>query len=501
MKKILKYIAVTGLAVVTTVSCNMDLVPINAVAYEEGGQLIQTQANLNALENGILHSFRATQMGLYSITSELMMDGFNATLDYGNNYGGIHRATINDFNAGDYYVEDYWAGYYGAIKNYNVFIAASENVPEELADKVNVVLGEAYFFRAFSYLNLARHFGVAYSAATASTDLCVPLVLKYDQAEKPARETVAKVYAQIKEDLDKAATLLAGSKGSVRSSKPTIDAVNALYARYFIDIADYTHAAEYAHKVIDPGTYALARTEEEMKAEYIDDNGKEAIYQVFGNKNTEGTNSNVLYTYYTADTQHEKVFKPYYIPSQKLIDCYETTDLRLAQWFDNQEYVQINGSYYQGDFYVFTKYWGNPALTTTPLRNGRQLPKPLLIGEMYLIAAEAELTTNPTAAKTDLNALQSARGASETEATVETVRNEWFKETVGEGLRMVTMKRWGQGYNGRAMQPGAANALNQGTDYEQKVLPSSDPHFCWPIPSHEININKNLVQNAGYAEL
>ena len=150
---------------------------------------------------------------------------------------------------------------------------------------------------------------------------------------------------------------------------------------------------------------------------------------------------------------------------------------------------------------MFTKYWGNPALTTTPLRNGRQLPKPLLISEMYLIAAEAELTTNPIAAKTDLNALQSARGASETEATVETVRNEWFKETIGEGLRMVTMKRWGQGYNGRAMQPGAANALNQGTDYEQKVLPSTDPHFCWPIPSHEMNINKNLVQNAGYAEL
>ena len=124
-----------------------------------------------------------------------------------------------------------------------------------------------------------------------------------------------------------------------------------------------------------------------------------------------------------------------------------------------------------------------------------------MIGEMYLIAAEAELSSNPAAAKEDLNALQAARGAAEAEATVETVRKEWFRETVGEGLRMVTMKRWGLGYDGRPMQPGAANALNQGTDYDQKVLPASDHHFCWPVPSYEMNINKNLVQNPGYADL
>ena len=497
MKRILKTIAISVSAVAVLASCDLNLVPIDSITYEEGGQLIQTEANLTALENGVLHSFRALQMGKYSLTSDLMMDGFNATLDYGNNYGGVHRVTADDFNSGDYDVRDYWMNNYIALKNYNILIAAAETANEDLKDKVDIALGEALFCRAMSYLNLARHFGKAYNSATAATDLCVPLVLVYDQLEKPSRATVAEVYAQIKADLDKAATLLANVKGSARAEKPTIDAVNALYARYYIDLGDYANAAAYAHKVIDTKNYKLSSTASEMEAEFVNDNGKEPIYQVYTNLSSEGSNSLREYTFTTSDTQFNQVFKPYYIPTQKLIDSYDAGDLRLAAWFDNSEAVQINGSYYQGDFYVFTKYWGNPALTSN-LRNGRQAPKPLMIAEMYLIAAEAELTSNAAAAKADLNTLQAARGARTTDATLENIQKEWFRETVGEGLRMVTMKRWGLGYDGRPAQPGAVNALNLGTNYDQKVLPASDHHFCWPVPADEMNINKNLVQNPGY---
>lgn len=497
MKRILKTIAISVSAVAVLASCDLNLVPIDSITYEEGGQLIQTEANLTALENGVLHSFRALQMGKYSLTSDLMMDGFNATLDYGNNYGGVHRVTAEDFNSGDYDVRDYWMNNYIALKNYNILIAAAETANEDLKDKVDIALGEALFCRAMSYLNLARHFGKAYNSATAATDLCVPLVLVYDQLEKPSRATVAEVYAQIKADLDKAATLLANVKGSARAEKPTIDAVNALYARYYIDLGDYANAAAYAHKVIDSKNYKLSSTAKEMEDEFVNDNGKEPIYQVYTNLSSEGSNALREYTMTTSDTQFNQVFKPYYIPTQKLIDSYDAGDLRLAAWFDNSEAVQINGSYYQGDFYVFTKYWGNPALTSN-LRNGRQAPKPLMIAEMYLIAAEAELTSNAAAAKADLNTLQAARGARTTDATLENIQKEWFRETVGDGLRMVTMKRWGLGYDGRPAQPGAVNALNLGTNYDQKVLPASDHHFCWPVPADEMNINKNLVQNPGY---
>ena len=121
---------------------------------------------------------------------------------------------------------------------------------------------------------------------------------------------------------------------------------------------------------------------------------------------------------------------------------------------------------------------------------------------MYLIAAEASLANNNTAAaKEYLNAIQTARGASATEATTANIQNEWFKETVGEGLRMSCLKRWGTGYSGRPGQNAAVElkALMNGAEYAQKSMPATDYHWQWPIPAYEMQINPNLKQNDGYS--
>lgn len=496
-------LAIAVLAGATMVtSCDLNLVPNSAIAYEEGGVLIQTQANLNSLENGLLSSFRSVQNGRYVEAVEYQFDAFNATVDYGNNYGALHKTDYN-FTSSDYDVEATWRDNYNAIKNYNIFIAAADNVDEKLKANVDVVKGEAHFFRAWSYLQLARHFGKAYSASAAS-DLCVPLVTVYDQAAQPARATVAEVYAQVKSDLDEAARLLAGVKGAVRSQKPTIDAVNALYARYYLDIADYTNAAAYAHKVIDTRTYALATDDDEMTAEYVNDKGTEPIMQLAISLTEFTGNTLNDWTLCQSDNNYGQAFRSYFIPTQTLIDSYDFDDIRFNAWFDGVTAVMLSGSYYNvedTDFYSFVKFWGNPSLTSTPIRNGRTAPKPFKIGEMYLIAAEAELVSNPNAATADLNALQAARGAELTAATTETVRLEWFRETVGEGQRKFCLKRWGIGFNGREMQPGAANVLQQGNVFNDKVFEANSNYFQWPVPAYEMKINKNLVQNPGYDSL
>lgn len=496
-------LAIAVLAGATMVtSCDLNLVPNSAIAYEEGGVLIQTQANLNSLENGLLSSFRSVQNGRYVEAVEYQFDAFNATVDYGNNYGALHKTDYN-FTSSDYDVEATWRDNYNAIKNYNIFIAAADNVDEKLKANVDVVKGEAHFFRAWSYLQLARHFGKAYSASAAS-DLCVPLVTVYDQAAQPARATVAEVYAQVKSDLDEAARLLAGVKGAVRSQKPTIDAVNALYARYYLDIADYANAAAYAHKVIDTRTYALATDDDEMTAEYVNDKGTEPIMQLAISLTEFTGNTLNDWTLCQSDNNYGQAFRSYFIPTQTLIDSYDFDDIRFSAWFDGVTAVMLSGSYYNvedTDFYSFVKFWGNPSLTSTPIRNGRTAPKPFKIGEMYLIAAEAELVSNPNAATADLNTLQAARGAELTAATTETVRLEWFRETVGEGQRKFCLKRWGIGFNGREMQPGAANVLQQGNVFNDKVFEANSNYFQWPVPAYEMKINKNLVQNPGYDSL
>lgn len=501
MKKIYSILSVC-VAAVLFASCDMNLTPKTSISYDPDGQLIQTSANLTAFETGILARFRSMVSGDYEQVEEVMMDGFNATISFGNRYGDVHRSN-NTFNSSNSYIEGIWAGYYTALKDYNILIAALDNVPEELKEAAAVVQGEAYFFRAYTYLQLARHWGKAYSS-TASTDLCVPLVLKYDQLEKPERATVEAVYAAIGEDLEKAEELLADVPGALRSPKPTIDAVYALQARYYLDIKDYDKALERAQKVIESSAgYAISSTAEEMTAEFTDDKGKEAIFQVYVNISGEMPNSKRFFTYNNQNAEKVEVYGPDYLPSKVLLDSYSEGDLRKAAWFtDSKHPVEFNSVPYTGLFSVFIKFEGNPTLTTS-LLNGSNAPKPLKIGEMYLIAAEAALQGSAGAgtAAQYLNELQSKRKALRSDATMENIKKEWFRETVGEGLRLSCLKRWGDGFGARAAQEGAlrSNIVMTGEYYEQRSMTATDRAFVWPIPNYEMKVNTNLKQNDGYA--
>ncbi len=502
MKRIINILAL-GATLSVLAACNLDLVPNDAISYNPE-QIVTNETDLVGYENGMLAYFRGTHYGVFSIAVDVMCDGFNAMADFGNNYGSIHR-TDASFSATDYDAEDSWENLYHAIMRYNVVInGLQENLPEGLGEKAAVVRGEGYFFRAVSYLRLVRLYGKAYGHGTPATDLGVPLVLEYDQAARPARNTVQEVYDQVKKDLDSAAVLLASVPGAVRAQKPTIDAVNAVYARYYLDIKDYANAVSSAQKVIGSAAgYALSSTAEQMEQEWLYDKGNEPVMQFYASQTENGPRNYDAYTL-TSREGGKDYFRPYFIPSSTLINLYENNDLRLAQWYDNSDYqVFYNSDYHTGEFYVFKKYLGNPTLRaegTVP--NGYQAIKPILISEMYLIAAEASLAGgNTEAARTTLNALQTARGASATAATAVNIHNEWFKETVGEGTRMLCLKRWNEGFSSRPGQPGAVagGALAQGPAYESKSMPAGDIHYLWPIPSHEFEVNANLVQNPGYS--
>ncbi len=505
MKNILKYFMAGGVAVTMLSSCDLNLLPTTSIAYEEGTQLFLNENDVQAFQNGVMASYRSLQYGVFTQTSEVMCDGFNATLDFGNNYGAIHRCDAS-LTPGDYDTRDLWWNHYVALKNYNIAIANADNVAEELKPSANILKGIALFCRASSYLTLTRHYGNAYSE-TASTDLSVPLVLKYDQLEKPARATVAEVYDQIYADLSEAETLLANVPGQVRAQLPTIDAVNALLARYYLDIKDYENAANYALAVANSEAgYRPAMTAEEMVAEYTNDAGPEPVLQLYASI-AEGAGANDLFAPVGNDDSG-KYYSPYFIPSSVLINAYDSGDLRLAAWFAlsgpegsaTPNYpVKMAGAYYS-NVYVFTKYLDNPALHSGSLETGAHARKPILISEMYLIAAEAFAQLgNAAAAKEVLNALQRSRLATPTDATLENIKKEWFRETVGEGLRLACIKRWGDALPVRKAQTGVENIIMTGAYYNERAL-AADSHFLnWPVPSYELKLNANLVQNPGYS--
>lgn len=518
--KINKYFAIAfgvGLAVSLT-SCHLDVTPDQYVEVDNPEDIVSSELELESMRNGVYTSFRATFYGANTEPSEVMCDGFNATADYGNIYGGIHRTDVS-FTSSDNDVKALWADMYGALTNYNIFITsatkfANATTDPKLKAKAQLYIGEALCFRAYSYMELVRHFAKAYNASTASTDLGVPLVLAYNQQEKPHRATVAKVYEQIKKDLDQASEYgISGVSGEVRSQYVTLDVLNMLYARYYLDIHEDQKAAEAAEEVIleaDNVGYALSQDGDAMANEYTYDNGTEAIMQLPGSLSEGGSGVNSCYTKYSSNDVFAQFnlpggtvyASPCFLPSQKLISMYKTSDLRFKQWFMKGYYALYLGGYITTSVYTFTRYNGNPELTSNGVPNARQKVKPFLLGEAYLIAAEGYLNSDPDKAKEYLNALQEARKAKVTEATQQNIEDEWFRETVGEGLRFSCLKRWGKGYTGRAVQSAASRAgmVYTGTNYDKKSMTADDVHWVWPIPAYEVKVNQSLEneQNPGY---
>ena len=505
MKKTIYRLLGSAAALFMVLSCNMDLIPTSDIVYDENEPAIQKASDLTSFEQGIHAYFRSIHQSTYYYVSDIMTDGFNATVDFGNNFGPIHR-TDADFTAGDQDVEDVWGGYYVAISKFNQAIAAANSITDAgLKESAQTFKGYAFFYRAYAYLFLARTFGKAYNAGTAATDLSVPLVLVYDQNARPARDTQENVYKQVKADLDSAAVLLAKVEGEVRAQKPTIDAVTALYARYYLDMKDYESAAECAQAVIATGKYTLANSAAAFTKEFLDDEGTEPIMQMFASLN-EAPNGLNNYTRLTTANE-QNVYSPYFLPSGKLVDSYSADDLRLGGWFKasgNDSYpIYSNGSAYSdSDVLVFTKFEGNTSYTTNPLPQGQQAIKPFRISEMYLIAAEALFQDGSTSnAIKVLNDLQTARGA---ELTVlpsfEDIQKEWFIETVGEGQRAWCLKRWNTGFTARYGQTAAIsnNLIYTGNYYTNREMAAGDYHLTLPIPTYEIKINPNLKQNEGY---
>lgn len=506
MKKNIIRIVGTIVAAFMVSACNLDLIPTSDIVYDENEPTIQKESDLVGFESSLHAYFRSMHQGTYYYISDVMGDGFNATVDFGNNFGPIHR-TDSDFTAGDQDVEAVFGNYFVAISKFNQAIAAFNNIPDETLRKESLVpKGYAFFYRAYSYLYLARSFGKAYNPATAETDLSVPIVLKYDQNERPARSTQKQVYEQIKKDLDSAAVLLADQKfTALRSDRPNIDAVDALYARYYLDVQDYDNAAAKAQGLITSGNYKLSSTDAEFQSEFVNDAGTEPILQYFASRN-EAPNSLYNYTRLTT-ANNQDVYSPYFLPSGKLIDSYGAGDLRLKNWFkasgDASYPIYMTGTaHVNPDVLVFTKFEGNLAYTDQTLPQGQNAIKPFRISEMYLIAAEALFKGNKTsAALAVLNELQTARNATLTTAINEAaIQKEWFIETVGEGQRVWCLKRWNVGYDNRYGQPAAIadNLIYKGEYYTERKMNAGDYHFTLPIPTYEMRINSNLVQNEGY---
>lgn len=510
MKKII-FVALSALAALF-VSCDMDKYPYDGIPEDQYMLNIDDAINMSVSIYSPTKSFFGG--GRWDV-EEIRGGMFNATVNFGNYYG-LFYAWIMQTNDSD--CESLWYSDYSIIGSMNYVIGAYNRLlqtNEELTpdDKalLNNYIAEAHMTRAMAYWDLVTKYCVAYDPATAAQEWGLPLQLEYaptsDSSKYPGRNTLEETYNQILADLEQAASIT--TEGSRNANYWTVDAVNAMRARVYLNMKDYENAATIAQQLINSGTYSLVKNEAEMNAMWFSDTSNENIFVVAATLLDPPTSTG---SYFIYDNQNGdgSTPNPQYIPSKTLLDLYGATDEEKAKDLRYKAYFQERDVTVEGigtrPLMLFWKWAGNPDLRSGAQLNHRSAGKPFRIAEQYLIAAEsAAQLGNASLAVKYLNELRTSRIseggelnlASATDA-LKAIKEEWSREFVGEGFRMINMKRWGDNVVRGVSQD--SEMTKPGENYDSLTKQITDSRCVWPIPKTEIDANPQIKgqQNPGY---
>lgn len=509
MNKTIKTLLVIFAAILTLNSCDLTREPYDAIPRENS---LESISDAEKWDTGFMTQLRNRVGGFYATQQDYQADYMFASADFGNRGGGWYNWLA--LTSTDYDVKDIWHSYYVALKNINEFLELSELLvleDEKEVLKLDTYQGDAHLLRAFYYYQLALRYGTIYNKASADTDLCVPLILKYDIAELPSRATNAQVFDQIAKDIAEAKKLLTSRTNKPMSTVLTVDAAYALEAKVALYKKDWTTALAASEKLISSGTYPLVNpTPDSFKDMWRADKSSEDIVQLYIKKTDEEPRTISYYGYNSS----LKANNPDWFPSQTILDLYDDNDLRKDVYFEKAELVKIQ-SFEIKDLYVISKYKGNPAYDETVPRY-IIAPKLFRMGEIYMIAAEsAYMLGDAYLSKADkyLNDFRQSRGleAAEGVSLLEAIKEERTRELAFEGERFWDLRRWGDGMN--RMNPQISNdpiSENSTETVDTNYLSNMSPfdlkvdmnsyRWIWPIPYNELTTNINIKnqQNPGW---
>jgi starch-binding outer membrane protein, SusD/RagB family len=380
---------------------------------------------------------------------------------FGGTFGTLDELWRKTITPGNLQVRDTWLGSYDAINRTNNVLSALDRVGE---DSRNQIEGEARFIRGLTYFGLIRLFAKSWGNGDNNTNLGVPLVLTptrtLSEADNRPRNTVAEVYAQILEDLTRAAELLPAPASNENPGFATSSGARALLARLYLIQDNFAAARDAANQVIEakgPLRVSFADAFNDASSQ------PEILFKIIV---TDQDGSNAMNTYYGS------------VPNQgrgdvrvqtKHIDLYDSPTDERAQFFN----LTNNGAR------RFTNKFSDRFGDVPVIR----------LAEMYLIRAEANFRLGTAVGTTpleDINAVRTRANATPlTPATLSlaTILRERRLELAFEGVLLDDLKR----------TQGSVTIAGE-------VSPSTDNRLVLPIPQREIDTNPALKgqQNPGY---
>ena len=466
----------------------LDQKPYNSVVLSDA---IKTEDDMSTALTGLYASLRATDFygRTYAVKGDLMAD--KCFLSSANS-GRYVSFNLYNFTKTDGYASAVWQNGYNAIKNANFIINAG--LDPATNPNVSQLLSEAYAIRGLIYFDLVRNFGLPYTTDPSSPG--VPIITKFDVNAKPARNTVAEVYAQVIADLTKAISLAKFNQGQtmnftltaktrpLNSSFMTKYAAETLLARVYQHKGDWVNAKAAALDVINNSGFSLVTSANVIsywKGASPLTSKTETMFEVTSDANnqvSDGTLAVFLVPKPGGGAYGDMLtIKPFY-------DSYTATDTRKGLISPDVRSGQLGTAYY------IVKY---------PIDNvNLDDVKIVRFSEAYLILAEAyynlgdvanaNATLNKFSVNRDPNKVYASSGAQ----VLTDILDERAKEFAFEGYRFWDLTRLGYTF----VKPQGQDATNA-VSVKITVAPGN-PNLLFPIPNDEILVNPNVSQNAGY---
>lgn len=516
MKKILLYSLF--LLVFLVMSCNEDLIDIENPNFPTTDTFWKTPEDAQIGLNAAYTMFY--KPGSWS---RWIYFRFDLTSDEG--YSQSPWNELKEWTRFIYFNYNFWEGnawmwrdHYKAIFRCNQVL---DYVPEiefsNQADK-DAILAQAKFLRALYYYNLALMFDN------------VPIVLNASQPDDtPEQSTAAQVYAQVKIDLQEAASALPEQWNAANIGRPTKGAALALLGKVHMQLHEWQEAKDALSWLVE----GAGAVHYDLVANYKDnfmhttENNKESVFEIqFSDVNPRGDgdvpNQNV-------GSNRAQFFAPRGIgwsdgqPRRWLVDEYkkeQTVDgdidprLRASIFYPELQTDFPGEKIYGRDWEAgwgsdcfFRKYQGDY------YRNHEDYYSPINFrviryADVLLLYAEclAELSSGtPPALAIDCvnrvrervnlpkleNSTLYASAVTSKAAFLKRLQMERSLELCLEGVRWADLKRWGLWDS----QDGLNELISRDADFTNFVVGKSSR---MPLPQTEVDNNPNLEQNPMY---
>lgn len=528
MRKI--HIIAAALAAVMLPSCNfLDTAPKDFVSPES---YYQNEAQLESAILGVYAELSTSPLYCNNMQGRMGLDA-----DLGYEHYNTDKAGVGyyDASSSDVKVTNYWKNVYVGINRANMVLAHLDgaDAPDEVKARIK---GEALFLRAYYHFMLVSRYGdvplvITATASAAKEDIQLP--------QTPARN----VYLQIIKDLEDAAELLPTATEAVYGSRASKSAAWGILARVCLNMAGfplnepgmYAKAREAAEKVINSGEHALNPSYRQVFINLIQDiyDIKECIFEAdfygtdTGSYTTVagmvGRNNGV---YYNNSTYAETVgISIGCIRATKYFyDLFGEGDLR-RDWTIADYSLNTDGTVAEPSSDIWErccgKYRRSYELNSPKSKDKTSTNFPILrYSDVLLMYAEAVAcdpdnnSANDVAKAYEYINQVRRRGygfdiSSPSTADIpndgkyfilETVKDERARELGFELTRKDDIVRWGEFYTrmkyvGGMVPTGSASYLESANLYFAGV---QNRDTVWPIPSYEIGVNRNLVQNQGW---